>query len=359
MATEPWYVTRERVKRALDAAETARRNDQIDDAIEAASRNVEGYLHRKFYPRLATETFDWPAPRAPRRAWKLYLDDRELASSTGVTVTVGGGATTLAADEFLLRPRTGPPFTWLEINLGGAGALSSGQTWQDAIGITAGVGGGFGYRLDDRPAGALAAAVASTSATTCNISDSSQIGVGTLLLVGAERMIVTARSLLTTGQTLQSPLSDDEASTGMAVTTGAAYAVGELLTVDSERVRVDDIAGNTLIVTRQLDGSALAAHTTGTTIYAPRTLTVERGAVGTTAVTHLDAAPLARHVPPGPVATLALAYTLNTLLQESSGYARVAGHGEAAREYTGRGIKELESDARATCGRKLRRYGGA
>ncbi len=359
MAREPWYVTRERVKRALDAAETARRNDQIDDAIEAASRDVEGLLHRIFYPRLATEKFDWPARRPPRRAWKLYLDDRELASTAGLTVAVDNGATALTAAQYRLLPHQGPPYTRVEINLGSTGAFSSGATWQDAIWITAAAPGAFGYRLDERPAGTLAAAIATTSATTCNISDSSQIGVGSILLCGSERMIVTARSLLTTAQTLQSPLSDSEASTGMAVTTGSAYAVGEVLTVDSERVRVDDIAGNTLVVTRTFDGSFLAAHTTGTTIYAPRTLTVERGSLGTTAATHLDASTLTRHAPPGPVATLTLAYALNTLLQEFSGYARVAGSGDNAREFTGRGISALEDDAVAACGRKLRRYGGA
>lgn len=358
MATQPWYVTRERVKRALDIAETARRNEQVDDAIEAASRNVEGLLNRIFYPRLATEKFDWPTRRPPHRAWKLYLDDRELASETGVTVKVDNGATTLTADQYRLMPRQGPPFTRLEINLGSTGAFSSVNTWQDAVWITAGAGGGFGYRLDERPAGALAEAL-DASETGVDVTDSSRIGVGTLLLCESERMIVTNRSLLTTGQTLQAPLSSDEAGTSVSVTSGAGFFVGELLTVDSERMSVDDIAGNTLVVTRALDGTALAAHTSGTTIYAPRTLTVERGAVGTTAASHLTATALTRHAPPGSVATLALAYALNILLQESSGYARVSGSGDNQKEFTGRGIRALEEDAQASDGRNLRRYGGA
>lgn len=361
MAMQPWYVTRERVKRVLDIAETARRNDQVDDAIESASRNVEGLLHRKFYPRVGVEYFDWPPPNGAGRPWRLYLNEREIAcdaSKTGVAVTVNNGATALTAGQFFLRPEAGPPYTWLETNLGSAGTLSSGTTHQRAIAITLSAGAAWmGQPIDDRPAGALAEAL-DASEVGVDVTDSSKIGTGTILLCGSERMIVTGRSLLTTGQTLQAPLSSDEAAQSVSVTTGTAYAVGELLTVDSERMRVDDIAGNTLIVTRALDGSALAAHTTGATIYAPRTLTVERGAIGTTAAAHDTAATLYRHVPAAPVSALVTAWALNQLLQEGSGYARVAGTGDSQKEFSGRGIRALEDDAVATYGRKLRRYGG-
>lgn len=362
MAMLPWYVTRERVKAVLDIAETARRNSQVDDAIESASRNAEGLLNRTFYPRVGVEYFDWPpSSRGAGRAWKLYLDEREIAATAaadGVSVTVNNGATALTAGQFFLRPNQGSPFTRLEVNLGSAGVFSSGSTHQRAIAITvAHPAAWMGQPLDDRPAGALAEAL-DASETGVDVTDSSAIGTGTILLCGSERMIVTRRSLLTTGQTLQAPLSSDEASQTLSVTTGTAFAVDELLTVDSERMRVDDIAGNTLIVTRALDGSALAAHTSGTTIYAPRTLTVERGALGSTAAAHDTATALYRHVPLGPVAAVTTAYALNQLLQQSSGYARVAGSGDNQKEFTGRGIRALEDDAVAACGRSLRRYGG-
>ena len=45
---------------------------------------------------------------------------------------------------------------------------------------------------------------------------------------------------------------------------------------------ITDIAGNNLIVKRQKSGSTLAAHT-GSTIYAPRQVTITRGDLGTTA----------------------------------------------------------------------------
>lgn len=358
MATRPWYVTRGRVKRVLDIAETARRNADVDDAIEAASINVEGLLHRRFYPRAGTERFDWPPSPRTGNAYRLRLDDRELASSSGLTVTTDNGATTLTAGQYLLKPEQGPPYTTLEINLGDAGSLSSSTTHQRAVAITAAAPYGFGYQIDDRRAGALAANISSTSATTCAITDSSVLDVGSILLCDSERMIVTGRLLLTTGQTLLSSVDSDAAGQSLSVTDGTSFFVGEMLTIGSERVRIDDIAGNTLIVERAVDGSTLAAHTSGTTIYAPRTLTIERGSLGTTAATHTSATALYYHAPPAIVAALTTAYALNQLLQQGAGYARVSGSGDNQKEFTGRGVRELEADAIAAVGRKLRRYAG-
>lgn len=353
MATQPWYVTRERVKRVLDIAETARRNTDVDDAIEAATLAVDGLLNRTFTPVVKTESFDWPGAGAPR-AWRLRMNERELATSTGVVITVGGGDTTLTTGQYVLRPNAGPPYNEIEINLGSAAAFSSGSTWQNAIAVT---GTWMGQPIDDRPSGTLAAAIASTSVTTCDVSDSSVIGVGTILLCGTERMIVTGRSLLTTGQTSLAALDSDSAAQSITVTSGAALTVGELVTIDAERMEITAIAGNTLTVERAQDGSTLAAHLAGATIYAPRTLTVERGSLGTTAATHLISTALYRHTPLGVVRTLATAYALNTLLQQSSGYARVAGSGDNQREFTGRGIKSLEDDAIGACGRVARQRG--
>lgn len=345
----PWYVTREAVKSVLDIAETSRRNAQVDAAIDAGALNLEGLLNRTFYPLTATRRFDYPNAQS-RRSWKLYLQRFEVISVA--SITVDNGATTLAPGTWFLKPEDGPPFTRIEINLGAlTGGFSAGSTHQRAIGVT----GVFGFGADGAPAGALAAAITTTSAVTCNVTDSSAVGVGSILLVDTERMTVTGRALLSTGQTLLTPIGATESEVTLSIASGAAVSIGEVITLDAERMRVDDIAGNNLTVERAVDGSVLAAHT-APTIYAPRTLTVVRGALGTTAATHLNAAPLATHVPPGPVSILNTAYALNTLLQQQAGYARIAGSGDHQREFTGRGIKDLEADAVRSCGRSMR-YG--
>jgi len=119
-------------------------------------------------------------------------------------------------------------------------------------------------------------------------------------------------------------------------------------------MRVDDIAGNTLVVTRAWDGSTIAAHSVGATVYAPRMLTVQRAALGTTAATHLTSASVYRWDPPGPVRQLCVAEALTDLLQGRSGYARTAGAGENEREATGRGLKDLRERVYVSHGRKAR-----
>jgi hypothetical protein len=342
-----WYATREDVKTALDAKETARNNGQVDRAIAAATPAIEGLLHRRFYPSVATRSFPWPDEGWSSRPWRLWLDADELISATTLT----SGATTIAATDYLLEPaNAGPPYNRIEINLAGSAAFTSGVTHQRAISI-AGVWGGC--PADEDSAGTLAAAVTTTTATTVDVSDSAAIGVGHLIRVDTERMLVTDKTMLTTGQTLQTPLTANAANVAVAVTNGAAYTTGEVLLLDSERMLVVDIAGNTLTVKRAWDGSVLAAHT-GSTIYAARRLTVTRAALGTTAATHLSNAAVARHVVPDLVHQLAVAEAINSLLQETAGYARTVGSGEGEREAGGRGLRDLREQAYTAHARKAR-----
>jgi hypothetical protein len=118
---------------------------------------------------------------------------------------------------------------------------------------------------------------------------------------------------------------------------------------------VVDVIGNNLIVRRAWDGSTLAAHTAPTAdVYALTGVELDRAQLGTTLAAHASDAVVSRWVAPSLLASLNRAYALNTLLQERSGYARVAGVGENAREFTGRGIKALEDDVRAVYGLKAR-----
>ena len=342
--TEPWYTTRETVKSALDIQETARSNRQVDRAIESGARNVEGLTHRRFYPELRTMTWDWPNWQYAE-PWRLWLGENELISIT--TMTAGG--VTIAAADRLLRPDYGPPYTHIELNLGSSASFGGGSTHQRTISVY----GLYGFRADETAAGALAEAL-DASETAVDVTDSAAVGVGDILRVDSERMTVTGRSMLDTGQNIGANLTASNAATTVAVTNGAAYSVDEVLLVDAERMLVEDIAGNNLIVKRAWDGSVLAAHTSGADIYAPRTLTVTRSALGTTAATHTSAAAIVRHQPPSLIRDLNTAYAINQLLQEGAGYARVGGSGDNAREFTGRGIAALESAVRARYGRMAR-----
>ena len=337
-----WYCTREEVKSALDFAETARNNGPVDRAIEAASRSIEALTLRRFYPQTATRHFDWPN-RSGSRPWRLWLGQDELIS---ITTLVAGGVTIAASDYFLEPANTGPPYTHVEVDLASQASFSAADTHQRAVAIT----GAYGHSAVDATAGALAAAIGTTSTTTVDVSDSAAIGVGDLIKVDSERMTVSDKTMLDTAQnaSVLTASMSDVAITGV---TAGTIKVGETILVDSERMLVVDVAGTTLTVKRAWDGSVLAAHNAGADIYAPRRLTVTRGVLGTTAATHLDATAVTRHVVPGPVRNLCIAESINPLQQETSGYGRTVGAGENAKDAAVAGLEGLRAEVLNSFGR--------
>lgn len=341
-----WYTTREDVKDALDVRGTLRSDSQIDRCVADASLSVEATCNRVFYPTVATRYFDFPSYQYAR-PWRVWLDANELAA---VPTSVVTGGTSIPLSAVYVEPANyGPPYTHLELRLDSLFSFVGGPSYQRNIAIT----GIFGYGLDTAPAGALATSVGTTSITSVTVTDSASIGVGHLITVDSERMIVTEKSMVTSGQTLQVAVTAATTDTVIAVTTGSAFSRGEILLLDAERMKIVDIAGNNLIVKRAWDGTVLAAHA-GSTIYVPRALTVTRGALGATAATHSSSATIAKHVYPAGVQGLAVAEALNMLLQETSGYARTIGAGDNVRNASGAGLADKRAMAADQHGRTAR-----
>lgn len=310
---QAWYATREAVRGALSSASTARDDAQIDRAIEQGSTDVDTLCNRTFQPRLATYAFDWPSEQTPR-SWRLWLDQYDLIAPTQI---LSAGVVVPPTDYNLEPANEGPPYRYIETRLDRPSTWAGGSTWQHTIQIT----GWWGHTDTQAPAGALSAAITSTTATAATVTDSTAVGVGDLLSVGAERLLVTDKAISSTGQVLQVPLTADKAGVLVQAQDGTAYRKGEVLTLDAERMRIRDVIGNALSVDRAWDGTVLAAHT-GSTIWAPRLLTVVRGAAGTTAATALSGAAVTRWVAPGLARTLCIAEAQSTLLSEQAGYAR-------------------------------------
>jgi hypothetical protein len=306
------YATREDVKSAPDFKTTVRTDAQVDGSIEAASRGVEGLLHRRFYPEIATKYFPWPNRDTGSSSWRLWLDDNELAS---VTSLISGGDTLTG---YLLEPQaSGPPYTSLELDRSStSSSFVSGTTSQRSLAIT---GVWCGCTVDETSTTTLAEALDS-SEQTVDVNDSSVIGVGSLIKVDSERLLVTGKQSITSGQTLQANLTNAKNGQAVSVTTGTEFHVGEVITIDTERMFVEDVLGNTLQVTRGYDGATLAAHTAGATIYVPRTLQVTRAALGTTAATHDDDATVSIFNYPSLVRQLVVATSLRILQGRFSGF---------------------------------------
>lgn len=342
------YCTREDVLSALQVLQTPRAWPQVDRAIESATRNIDSRCHRSFHPTLATRKFLWPEPNSTARSWRFWLDANELISATTVT----SGAHVIGPADYFLEPQaSGPPYSRIETNMASTSAFSVGSsTQQRSLQIL----GLYGHSDITQAATTLAGAIASTTATTLAVTQGADVGVGDLLLIDTERMVVTGRRHITTGQTLQTSMIASAAGTACVVTTGTAFTVGETIMLDTETMLITDISGNTLVVERAVNSSVLAAHT-GSTIYAPRTLVVTRGANGTTAATHLDLAVVSRSVVPAPIRSLALGEALVEVQQGAAAYARTAGSGDNERPIgAGAGLNDLRDQVEAGYRRKVR-----
>lgn len=350
-----WYTTVEDVKGALDIKETARNRRKIMRHIEAASRNIEKFLHRKFYPMTDTRYFDFPQEYSGR-SWELDLEEDEILSAT----TLQSGSTVISASDYYLEPgNEGPPYDLIRIDDTSSASFGVGTSSQRDITLT----GVFGYTNETTDVATLDAAISDTTGTTIDVDDVSEIGIGSLLKVDSEYLNVTDKSWLTTGQTVQTTaLTASNNDVTVAVTTGTTFHVDEVVMINSEKMLIVEISGNNLTVERGYDGSVLAAHNTGVTIYAQRRLTVERGACGSTAATHVDNSTVALHVVPALIRSLCVAEVLTALLQEQSGIARIAGlrnynlRNVQQRDAIGRGLDDIREDAYTAYGRKYRKY---
>jgi hypothetical protein len=361
--TTPAYCSREDVKLALDVAETAIGNTRIDRAVQSVSREIEAFMHRQFYPQDTTRYFDWPnwQRAAP---WRLWLDQYDLQVCTALVT----GGVTIPLNQVFLEPvnkQAWEPYTRIDLDLSSSAAFGgTSATPQHAIAVT----GTWGYTAELDAAGTLAAAVTTTAQTTITVSDGSLAGVGDHLTLdpgrgvapfpsaagyaGAlqpytgERVLVSDRAPSDTSQAQAgSGCSTASASdNALKVTTGSLYGVGEVLLLDQERMLVTDINGNVLTVKRAWDGTVLAAHS-GAEVFAYRLLTVKRGVSGTAAATHSQGAAVSRHRVPSLIRDLAIAESLNRVLQETSGYARMVGAGDMAQPASGAGLAELWDEA--------------
>lgn len=335
------YATRERVQLSLEAADTSRSAMLIDQKLEAASRQAEACLHRRFYPELRTITFDWPNYQyvAP---YQLWLGANELISIS--TMTSGG--TAIAAPDRLLRRgdnKAEPPYSYIEIDQASSASFQSGDTFQQAISIL-GLTGWNDTDTTQAASGSLDGAIDSSEGTlTINPAsgDYSALGVWSLLLVGSERMEVIAKRYSDTTINTTAVLDDQQSDTAVPVGDGTAFAVGEVILIDSERMRIDDIAGNTLLVQRAYDGSTLAEHASGEDVFAKRTFMVRRGILGSTAASHSDADPVYVHQYPEPLPEWVVAMTEGLMNVD-------------VREGMGDYLKELESRAYYALGRTMR-----
>lgn len=346
---QPWYATREQVKRALDSAETARNNAQVDRAIAAASRSIEQQCHRHFYPWDGTRYKGFRPWYDGSSSWRMWLGEDELVS---LTTFAAGGDTISASDYFLEPANSGPPYTSIEIDLSSSATLSAGDTWQRSIALT----GTFGYWDEQEQVGTLADNLDASLSDTCTVTwtDPADIGVGSILKVGDERMIISEVSFVDTTQNLGgSGLAAYAAGVTVTVPDSTGFYVGEIIRIEAERMLVVDIGtSTTIIVKRAWDGSVLAAHAAAVDVYGKTGITLSRAQLGSVLAAHTTSDVVYRFVVPPGIDDLCVAESVVQLQAELGGYARA--QGELSGQPAPGGLRALREQVRGQYGRKAR-----
>jgi hypothetical protein len=172
--------------------------------------------------------------------------------------------------------------------------------------------------MKTRAAGATAASVA-LGDQTVTVSDGYSVGVGDVMIIDSERMIVTNATYIDT-TIVYSGLSQASAADNIvAVPDSTKFVVGEVIQADAEWLLILGITGNNLIVKRAWDASLLVAHSGGT-LFARRLLAVLRASLGTVAATHANSAPIVVTDPPGLIRELTIAEASVFIAQEPTAY---------------------------------------
>lgn len=348
------YTTRERVMRAADIKASAYQAAEIDWAIEAGARRIDSLCERGdgtrpgFAPWLGSITYDWPSGATGNtgNSYRLWLGMNSLSTFTSAT----SGGTSITAASSGWPTDSGPPYDAVQVSRATNSYLDPGAASGQGSTVITGVWCGSTvvektlstYLLGSSP-----------SSSTGSMTINAPFGVGSIIRIDSERVIVNDRSWAASGQT--GTLAASAAAQTLAVSSGSAFFVDEELLIDSERVLVRDISGNNLTVQRAVGGSTLAAHSAASIQWA-RSALVERGALGTTAAAHTSGTQLYVYKAPALIEQLNVAYALDQRAQEAGTYARTVGEGEGQRVVTGHAIKRLEDAVKQAFGRGTTRH---
>jgi hypothetical protein len=316
IVNQPCYCTREQVRRALDVKQSSYTNGAVDRAICAAADAVEALTQRRFYPLDTTRKWDWPNFQYAY-PWRVWFDNYELAAIPTLVTTgsLNPVPIVIPLSACIFQPvNEGPPFTRMELRRDMNFGFGNNPSPQLDIAIT----GTYGYWTKTRPAGATAASVA-LGDQTVTVSDGSSVGVGDVMVIDSERMIVTDANYIDTTIAYSGLSLASAADNVVGVPDSTKFVIGETIQVDTEWMLILGITGNNLIVKRAWDASILVTHSGGT-IFARRLLSVIRASLGTVAATHLNAAPIVVNDVPGLIRELAIAEASVWLTQEPTAY---------------------------------------
>ena len=289
--------------------------------IAAASQDILGMMGQ-FLPTAETRAFpskDNLTLRYDDEDRRDLLDLADLLTITSVSVL---GTVRSTNDYFGWPPlRSWPdgPYTALQINRFGSLGMWCNLAGKNAITGTWGL-------YDKTVSLSLSTVTQLIGATTIVVSDGSQVSPGMVLELESEWELVTSTGAATASTATVSGAWDNAAEE-LAVSDGTKVNVGETIQVDFERMRILDIAGNTLLVSRGVNKSKRNTHTNGTAVNVFRTFNVLRGANYSTAAAHTSVA-VSRQVAPADVNYLCRQVAILMINKAKTGFAGRGGNDE-------------------------------
>lgn len=352
------YCTREDVMSSPDIKLTPDMIRHVDSGIEAAVDDIDRLCKRRFWNAIETNVWDWPNFQRSY-PWRIWLDAKEIADRDGTgplgvapvikTGVQSSSPQVIPNSAIFWQPRNyGPPWFGIEISRATSYSFGLSNTPQLDVSIQA----VYGYWTQTKLGGTLSAVVSDTTGTSITVSDGAVVGVGDVINIDTEALLIRDRAMTDTSQAQQSGCTTAESSDDvLTVTDGTKYFVDEVLQLDAEWLHVLSITGNKLTVERAYNGTVLDTHSSAE-IYAQRLLTVQRGFGGSTATTHTNSTVITVDIVPSHVRELAIAESLNYVYQKTSAYARTIG--ENTKIVPGGSLPDLRSRVYEAYGRKMR-----
>lgn len=332
-----WYASLTEVKRAADIPASPLYDLKVSDVMSEATDAVESLCSRVFYPTLATRYFPWPQDRTQGPSL-LRLGSSEAISLVSV---VNGDGSTIGTSRLKLikegQVDDGPPYSAIQVD---GSFVTNGEFPDRSIAITA----LYGHQLNERSA---AVTTTNLSGSTVDISNASLIGVGSLIRIGDERLVVTQRGWKNTGNVTPVTVDDEESDDRFTLSIGSTLNVGEELFIGNERMLITEIIGNDVIVDRGAYGSVLSVHSGVTTVYVNRSLTVERAVLGTTSTDTLSGAGVQLFMFPPLVRQLCRAEALNIIQQDAASYGSRSGSNQGEMPMSIKGLQDLRETVRS------------
>jgi hypothetical protein len=180
---------------------------------------------------------------------------------------------------------------------------------------------------------ATGATVASQAddATSLVVDNAGGISVGAVLLIEDEQELVNAVGAAT-DSTAKLAADVDAEDDFMALSVASGLHVGEVIKVDIEQMKILDISGNNVLVTRGWNRTKRVSHTDLTVVYVYHTFTVARGVNGTVAAAHTSKA-ISRYVAPADIHWLCKQMAALMLKKADSAFAGRIGNVETGETF--------------------------